>query len=483
MIRAPANGETLPHKLIYRQSASWQLKRKEVAWSHDVHMTGHRDLCGYYRILGVEPSVSSSDLKRAFKAKAQELHPDKNASEKATRDFQRLNEAYEILGDPQTRAEYDTECCAAAEETAEAPHRQIDPIVCSVCRKVSAQPRYVIFRHVISFIVVTQRNGHQGVFCSSCGAKQALKSSLLTWMLGWWGFPWGPIYSIQALVWNLFGGEQPAGSNFRLLGRQAAYFASIHRVDLAGALASQALLFWEKLKRSTSSSFPQADRDLADLCFHLRNTADRATPRLRTSWGVRSKFFIGQAGAAVFCLLLAIAIWQIRGMKKAYRHTPPATISEGEPVTTAANRLPVSRAQAFQEPILSLPKTGLMRSLQKYDRRTVLAPFKVVTAAGSPNYYVKVVDWATHAPVLVFFIRSGEVASVRMPLGKYEMRYVAGENWYGEEYLFGPDTQYQRAEDCLSFYTEGNKIAGYTIELIKQAEGNLKELDLSPEEF
>ncbi len=64
---------------------------------------------------------------------------------------------------------------------------------------------------------------------------------------------------------------------------------------------------------------------------------------------------------------------------------------------------------------------------------TPSVPLRIVTAAGSPNYYVKVVDWETHAAKLAFFVRSGEVATLEIPLGVYELRYAAGETWYGKD--------------------------------------------------
>jgi hypothetical protein len=112
-----------------------------------------------------------------------------------------------------------------------------------------------------------------------------------------------------------------------------------------------------------------------------------------------------------------------------------------------------------------------------------LAPLRVVTARGSLNYYVKIVDWETHAPILVFFVRSGETASVRVPLGGYEFRYAAGEKWYGEEYLFGRDTVYRKADKRLDFQVEGDKITGHTVELINRMNGNLREVDIKPSDF
>ena len=110
-------------------------------------------------------------------------------------------------------------------------------------------------------------------------------------------------------------------------------------------------------------------------------------------------------------------------------------------------------------------------------------PVRVVTAAGSPSYYVKLVDWEMHAARLVFFVRSGQTVAVRVPIGVYELRYAAGEKWYGEEYLFGPDTVYRRADEQFDFRAEGDKISGFTVELIKQVNGNLRETSIKPSDF
>lgn len=62
----------------------------------------------YYKILGVERSATEAQIKSAYRKLAQKLHPDKNPGDKqAEEKFKEVNEAYEVLRDPQKRAKYD----------------------------------------------------------------------------------------------------------------------------------------------------------------------------------------------------------------------------------------------------------------------------------------------------------------------------------------------------------------------------------------
>ncbi|PAV16459.1 hypothetical protein PNOK_0807900 [Pyrrhoderma noxium] len=61
-----------------------------------------------YDILGVAPDASESEIKRAYYKKAKEHHPDKNINDpEASKRFQEIGTAYEILSDPHTREVYD----------------------------------------------------------------------------------------------------------------------------------------------------------------------------------------------------------------------------------------------------------------------------------------------------------------------------------------------------------------------------------------
>ena len=61
----------------------------------------------FYEALGVARTDNEEEIRRAFRKKAMEFHPDRNKSEGAEDKFKEINEAYQVLSDPKKRAQYD----------------------------------------------------------------------------------------------------------------------------------------------------------------------------------------------------------------------------------------------------------------------------------------------------------------------------------------------------------------------------------------
>ena len=70
------------------------------------------DLKGYYRTLGISRGASPAVVKRAFRTRAKQTHPDTGGDEAA---FRQVTQAYEVLRDRKQRAAYDASCRAVTE--------------------------------------------------------------------------------------------------------------------------------------------------------------------------------------------------------------------------------------------------------------------------------------------------------------------------------------------------------------------------------
>ena len=62
----------------------------------------------YYKVLGLKKNASEKEIKKAYRKLARKHHPDLNPNDaSATDKFQQINEANEVLSDPEKRKKYD----------------------------------------------------------------------------------------------------------------------------------------------------------------------------------------------------------------------------------------------------------------------------------------------------------------------------------------------------------------------------------------
>lgn len=72
----------------------------------------------YYEVLGLQKGASDDEIKRAFRKLAVKYHPDRNqGNAEAEEKFKEINEAYQILSDPEKKAKYDQFGSAAFDGT------------------------------------------------------------------------------------------------------------------------------------------------------------------------------------------------------------------------------------------------------------------------------------------------------------------------------------------------------------------------------
>lgn len=128
----------------------------------------------------------------------------------------------------------------------------------------------------------------------------------------------------------------------------------------------------------------------------------------------------------------------------------------------------------FNQPALQLPDTGIVFSSFSNGN----SPLSIKTGFGS-NYYIKLVSVSSGQVAGEYFIRGGQTLELEVPSGSYEIRYASGENWYGKDHLFGPNTSYNKADQIFNFFNG----SGYSIELIRQVNGNLGTRGLNASQF
>ncbi len=69
--------------------------------------------------------------------------------------------------------------------------------------------KFVLYQYCISILILILRRTSDVYFIRSdkSAFKNGIGYALITLVMGWWGFPWGPIYAIGAIFTNLSGGK------------------------------------------------------------------------------------------------------------------------------------------------------------------------------------------------------------------------------------------------------------------------------------
>lgn len=454
-------------------------------------MSAH-DPLGYYAVLELQTNATEQEIKSSYRRKAMALHPDRNLGQDTTRQFQTLNEAFEVLSDPVARASYDS---PSVRQSAESPPNDVPPlpVKCSSCGKVSAQPRVAVFRSVKSFLFVTLRKPIAGVFCSDCAQKKSLKASATTWLLGWWGFPWGPIYSVQALLDNMFGGTHPPLDNARLLAYQAYYFHTVGRRDIALAVATDALKFCGKIRPTARQTTLITERD--DLTNRLRafledGQSGHPPVRLKNTWRIANKLFAAHAGA-IGVVVGAIVLGIMNAPTHHYSPPKGPMLYSPQPVSSQTVKDAPAKAQpqqAAQQPVYVRAKkapngnswpvaAGYLKGVAQ-NNTAGHSEITVNNGQNTSDVHVKLVSLSGKVarPVREIFIPAHSSFTMKtLEPGRYDVRY--------QDLATGGRSRSEAMTLTETASVQGIEYSTISLTLFKVKNGNMATYDLSKDEF
>ncbi|KRA03930.1 hypothetical protein ASD74_22050 [Rhizobium sp. Root564] len=367
---------------------------------------------GFYEALGVKSSATAEDIKSAYRKLAKETHPDTSQNASSEK-FHRISAAYEILSDPLRRAEYDSSAYQASEQ--EAGTRVIDPICCSRCGQATAQPRYVVFYRVYSFIIMTTRRPVQGIFCAKCAKKEGLKSSIITLFTGWWGVPGGPLYSIGSILRNGFGGKHDRSADEGMIWYNALAFLSRGNLQLSYALAM----------RSIKASDKNIASDAAELVAQLeRAGADPRQGKLRDPW--RTSILYGASHLFMAFALpgaLALAIFadtQGSSVRTSYAGSGLYSSTQYRPSTQTGiskPRVPTCTSAPYSGQLLGANQLSATEGHSLEIRN-----------GSSGDAIIKVRAEPYGTVVAAFFVGSNQTGQITgIPDGRYTVQYAFGD--------------------------------------------------------
>lgn len=307
------------------------------------------DPLGYYATLGIGPLADTSEIKGAYRLKAKRLHPDINPSDEADQDFIDLTTAYQVLKDAKSRAHYDATVRLSGLVGLIDPHDpNPHPLHCSRCGKITAQPRYIVFYRVKTFLLFCRRSAIRGIFCRDCADRTAIRASTVSWLLGWWGVA-GPLQTVKTLLKNLRGGEMPRADNLWVLLHQARAFLAEDDKEIAHALAEQAQAF---AKNSEERS------RIAEIMRAAGKTGAPVTRRLKNRWRPWSYAAVIQAlPLAGLSLAILVAVAALLFHSQTESVTAMITIhpaQAGEVRHVAIDVLKVRQGPTNAQPVVAL---------------------------------------------------------------------------------------------------------------------------------
>lgn len=389
------------------------------------------DIHGYYAALGVSETAASHEIKAAYRALAKEYHPDRGPRRDSGATFRFITEAYSVLSDEDERRKYDalggpgTSAEGSSTRQGAKPDQpsNIELQHCHVCNKATAQPRYLVFWRVTSFIFGTNRSPIQGIYCANCARSEQTRSTIWTGLLGWWGVPWGPVWCLSNGIQNALGGKRHPEVDDSLMWGNALGFMQRGDVRLAAGAAN-------RLITSSSAEIAYHAQQLLDL---LRSSGIDTAVELTNVWkGSWTRTFSLLVAVFLAPALVAGGIYFLSGESETSTYSErgrqvQSTFPSAEPTGGGVESAPVAQSEPPPAPAscASPPANGTILT----DHRGSQEEGHILSISNGTqgDAIIKVKDASSGNTIASFFVTEGRSADLpKLPDGIVKIQYAFG---------------------------------------------------------
>src|SRR5258708_1818339 len=77
---------------------------------------------------------------------------------------------------------------------------QLATYACQRCGRTDPALRLAVFPWVVSIVIMSFKRAAVGIYCPSCRSSEKWKYIAISALFGWWGFPWGLFWTLEALA-------------------------------------------------------------------------------------------------------------------------------------------------------------------------------------------------------------------------------------------------------------------------------------------
>jgi curved DNA-binding protein CbpA len=201
-----------------------------------------RDPKGYYEILGIGKNFSDADLKRNYRDRAKEWHPDYNNEADALEKFQKISVAYDIIKEDKTRLAYDL--------LSEVYNERNFPDMFALKAYTNQDGKDDTDIRAIN--VSTSKKSKQEIYNFKGASSRLLSISLFNWTIGW--FLNNPLKNVEALK-NNFQNVHNEQENLRLFIHNALAYNDDKKPELAYIFAKEAYSLADNYQKTLLGDF------------------------------------------------------------------------------------------------------------------------------------------------------------------------------------------------------------------------------------